>query len=157
MPPIDISPWFDAAAFLKELRPAINRLAGRRFAAFSMADGHVYFQVKVLEEVARKQAERAGCMEIATMAGDDLTMRRVLCAIVDRLRREEVIARGLIREGYFGGYFLLTRKFGKELKGYYTPFHAEAFGSIAEMERDKPDLLRGIVKVSPYLGSDQES
>jgi hypothetical protein len=157
LPPIDISGWFDAAAFLKELRPAINRLAGRRFAAFSMADGHVYFQVKVLEEVARKQAERAGCMEIATMAGDDLTMRRVLCAIVDRLRREEVIARGLIREGYFGGYFLLTRKFGKELKGYYTPFHAEAFGSIAEMERDKPDLLRGIVKVSPYLGGDQES
>ncbi len=152
--PIDISRWFDAAGFLKELKPAINRLNGRRFSAFSMADGHVYFQVKVLEEVARKQAERACCMEIATMAADDLTMRRVLFSVVDRLRHEEVIARGLIREGYFGGYFLLTRKFGKELKGYYTPFHAEAFGSIAEMERGKPDLLRDIVKVSPDLAGD---
>jgi len=37
------------------------------------------------------------------------------------------------------------------MKGYYTPFHAEAFGSISEMEHDKPKMLRDITKVSPYM------
>ena len=45
----------------------------------------------------------------------------------------------------------MVRKIGKPMKGYYTPFHAEAFGSIAEMEQGKPKMLRDIVKVSPYM------
>jgi hypothetical protein len=140
------------------LKPYINRVEGRRFLAFSMADGLVYFQVKVLEEVARKQAQEVGCMEIATMAQDDPTMRQVLFSVVQHLRKEhEVIATHLIKATYFGGYFLVTRKHSKEMRGYYTPFHAEAFGSIAEMERAKPDLLRDILSVSPYTGSDQVS
>ena len=129
---------------------------GRRFLAFSMPNGHVYFQVKVLEEVARKQAERAGCMEIATMAQRDTTMRRVLFTIVHHLRTEHgVIARSLIKDAFFGGYFTVTRKIGKTIKGYYTPFHAEAFGSIAEMEEVKPKMLRDILKVSPYLDNNE--
>lgn len=155
---MDVSGWFDAASYLKMLKPYINRVEGRKFMAFSMADGLVYFQVKALEEVARKQAQQAGCMEIATMAQDDLTMRQVLFTIVQHLRQDhEVIAGGLIKDTYFGGYFMVTRKHGKAMRGYYTPFHAEAFGSIAEMERDKPDLLRDILSVSPYTGSDQVS
>ena len=55
----------------------INKMFGRRFLAFSMPEGYVYFQTKVLEEVARKQAERACCMAIATMAQQDPTMRQV--------------------------------------------------------------------------------
>ena len=79
-------------------------------------------------------------------------MRQVLFTIVHHLRQEsDIIARGLIKDTFFGGYFLVTKKFGKNMRGYYTPFHAEAFGSIAEMERSKPDMLRDIVKVSPYL------
>jgi len=153
---MDISRWFDAAGYLVMLKPYINRVDGRRFLAFSMADGLVYFQVKVLEEVARKQAQEAGCMEIATMAQDDPAMRQVLFSVVQHLRREhEVIATHLIKATYFGGYFLVTRKFNKEMRGYYTPFHAEAFGSIAEMERAKPELLRDILSVSPYTGNDQ--
>ncbi|MDD2468674.1 MAG: HD domain-containing protein [Desulfobulbus sp.] len=155
---MDISGWFDAAGYLAMLKPYINRVEGRRFLAFSMADGLVYFQVKVLEEVARKQAQEAGCMEIATMAQGDPTMRQVLFTVVQHLRQEhEVIATALINAAYFGGYFLVTRKHSKEMRGYYTPFHAEAFGSIAEMERAKPDLLRDIFNVSPYTGSDQVS
>lgn len=154
---LDISKWFDMAGFLKELKPYINKMSGRLFLAFSMPDGLVYFQVKVLEGVARKQAERAGCMEIATMDQKDLTMRHVLLTIVHRLRAEQdIIAGGLIKETYFGGYFLVARKFGKDLKGYYTPFHAEAFGSIAEMEQAKPDMLRDIVKVTPFLDSGEQ-
>jgi hypothetical protein len=155
---LDISRWFDGGGFLNELKPYINKMFGRQFLAFSMPDGLIYFQVKVLEDVARKQAERAGCMEIATMDQKDLTMRHVLFTIVHRLRAEQdVIAGDLIKETYFGGYFLVARKFGKDLKGYYTPFHAEAFGSIAEMEHAKPDMLRDIVKVTPFLDSgDQE-
>ena len=138
------------------LKPYINRVEGRRFLAFSMTDGLVYFQVKVLEEVARKQAQEAGCMEIATMAQDDSTMRQVLFSVVQHLRQQhEVIAAHLIKASYFGGYFLVTRKFNTKMRGYYTPFHAEAFGSIAEMEQAKPDLLRDILDVSPYTGTDQ--
>jgi hypothetical protein len=155
---LNISAWFDAASFLDELKPFINKMFGRRFLAFSMADGIVYFQVKVLEEVARKQAERAGCMEIAAMAQNDPTMRQVLFTIVHHLRGEhDVIARGLIKDNFFGGYFTVTKKIGKRVKGYYTPFHAEAFGSIAEMEQNKSNMLRNIQKVEPFLGSEGPS
>ena len=154
---MDISAWFDAAAFLALLKPLINRLEGRRYLAFSMASGLVYFQVKALEEAARKQAGQAGCMQIATMAQDDLSMRAVLLSIVQRLRQEEgIIAQDLIKPGYFGGYFQVIRRHGKELKGYYTPFHSEAFGSIAGMEAAKPALLKDILKVSPFTGCTQE-
>ena len=150
---MDISSWFDAEHFLNELKPYINKMYGRRFLAFSMPDGHVYFQAKVLEEVARKQAERAGCMEIATMAYKDPTMRQVLLTIVHKLRADpDIIARGQIKDNFFGGYFEVTRKIGKPIKGYYTPFHAEIFGSIAEMEQGKSDTLRNIQKVVPFLG-----
>lgn len=152
---MDISSWFDAVQFLQELKPYINKMFGRRFLAFSMPDGHVYFQVKVLEEVARKQAERAGCMEIATMARDDHTMRQVLLTIVQQFRGEnDIIDRGLIKDNFFGGYFTVTKKIGKSIKGYYTPFHAEIFGSIAEMEQSKSETLRNIQKVSPFLGDE---
>ncbi|TKB11394.1 HD domain-containing protein [Desulforhopalus sp. IMCC35007] len=148
----DISGWFDASRFLAELKPYINKMFGRRFLAFSMPDGHVYFQVKVLEEVARNQAQKAGCMEIAAMAQRDETMRQVLFTIVHQLRTEdEIVDRGLIKDSFFGGYFMVTRKIGKAIRGYYTPFHAAPFGSIAEMEQSKPEMLRDIVKVSPYL------
>ena len=153
---IDISAWFDAENFLQELKPYINKMFGNRFMAFSMPDGHVYFQVKVLEEVARKQAEKAGCMDVATMAAKDLTMRQVLFTIVHHLRVDhDVIARGLIKDNFFGGYFRVSRKNGKNIKGYYTPFHAESFGSISEMEHAKPALLRNLVKVAPFT-EDQE-
>jgi len=154
---MDISAWFDAEQFLEELKPFINKMFGRRFLAFSMPDGHVYFQTKVLEEVARKQAERAGCMEITTMAQKDPTMRQVLLTIVQQLRGEnDIVARGLIKDNFFGGYFMVTKKIGKSMKGYYTPFHAEAFGSISEMENGKSETLRNIQKVSPFLGEDNE-
>ena len=149
---VDISGWFDATSYLAELQLYINRMFGRRFMAFSMPEGHIYFQVKVLEEVARKQAERAGCMEIATMAPKDPSMRQVLFTIVHHLRVDHgVIARGLIKDAFFGGYFTVSRKIGRSIKGYYTPFHAEAFGSIAAMEQAKPEMLRDIDKVSPLL------
>lgn len=152
---VDIAGWFDAGGFINELKPYINKMFGRRFLAFSMPDGHVYFQAKVLEEVARKQAEKAGCMAIATMGQRDETMRSVLFTIVHHLKTEhDVIARGLIKETFFGGYFTVTRKIGKTIKGYYTPFHAEPFGSIAEMEQAKPEMLRDIMQVSPYLDNE---
>lgn len=156
---IDISKWFDAEQFLKNLKPYINRVTGRRFMAFSMADGHVYFQAKAIEEVARKMAEQAGSMDIATMAADDQTMRQVLFTVVHHLRvNHNAIARGLIKEQYFGGYFTIIMNSGKTLKGFYTPFHAEVFaakgrtaGSIAEMENEKSSLLKNFKSVEPYM------
>ena len=154
---LNISAWFDAENFLQELKPYINKIFGNRFMAFSMPDGHVYFQVKVLEEVARKQAKKAGCVEVATMAPKDLTMRQVLFTIVHHLRVDhDVIARGLIKDNFFGGYFHVSRKNGKNIKGYYTPFHAESFGSISEMEHAKPALLRNLVKVAPFIEGQEQ-
>ena len=90
------------------------------------------------------------------MAQKDLTLRQVLFTIVHHLRVEhDVIARGLIKDAFFGGYFTVSRKIGKNMKGYYTPFHAEAFGSIAEMEQAKPALLRDIQRVSSFLDYDE--
>jgi len=152
---MDISHWFDAKQFLEDLKPYINKMFGRRFMAFSMSDGYVYFQAKVLEEIARKQAERAGCMEIATMAQKDPTMQQVLLTIVHQLRREnDIIASALIKDNYFGGYFTVTRKIGNSLKGFYTPFNADVFGSIAEMEQNKSDILRNIQSVKPYMNDE---
>jgi len=154
---MDISHWFDAEQFLEGLKPYINKMFGRRFMAFSMPDGYVYFQAKVLEEVARKQAELAGCMEIATMAQKDPTLQRVLFTIVQQLRQEnDIIARGLIKDNYFGGYFTVTRKIGDNMKGFYTPFHAEVFGSISEMEQNKTDILRNIQSVKVYTNDKTE-
>ena len=151
---IDISAWFDAQAFLDALKPYINRITGRRFMAFSMSDGYVYFQAKAIEEVARKQAEQAGAMDVATMAADDTNMRRVLFTVVDHLRVEHgVIARELIKDQYFGGYFTITTG-GKTMKGFYTPFHAESFGSIAEMENNKTGILQNFKSVEPYINEE---
>ena len=86
------------------------------------------------------------------MAQNDPTMRQVLLTIVNHLRGEsDIIARGLIKDNFFGGYFTVTKKIGKNIKGYYTPFHAETFGSIAEMEQSKSETLRNLQKVYPFL------
>jgi len=148
---MDISSWFDAQEFLNEIKVYINRITGRRFMAFSMSDGYVFVQAKAIEEVARKMAERNGAMDIATMAADDLTMRRVLFTVVTHLRvNHDVIAREFIKDQYFGGYFNITMKGGKKMKGFYTPFHAESFGSICEMENQKTGILKNFRKVEPF-------
>ena len=60
------------------------------------------------------------------------------------------IARELVKERYFGGYFTITTKGGKTMKGFYTPFHAQAFGSLAVLEKDKTGLLKNFKSVEPY-------
>ncbi|MBA3006697.1 MAG: HD domain-containing protein, partial [Desulfocapsa sp.] len=132
---LNISAWFDAMVMLEQMKPQINQLAGRRFAAFSMANGYVYFQPKIIEEIARKQAEQAGVLDVVSMETEE--MRQVLLSIVHQLRQEDVIADGLLQRNYFGAYFTITMKSGVTMKGYYTPFHAEPFGSIATMEKSK--------------------
>jgi hypothetical protein len=146
---IDISAWFNVPEFLNCLTPYINRVNGRQFMSFSMANGYVYFQAKALEEVARQQAEQAGAMDVVTMAAGDPTMGRVLFTVVDQLRKNGLIARELIKDQYFGGYFTIITG-GRAMKGFYTPFHAEAFGSIAKMEQQKTGILKNFKSVKPF-------
>lgn len=56
--------WFNADEFLNEMKPYINQLYGGRFDAFSMPDGYVYFQTKVLREVSKKLAKKHGDMSV---------------------------------------------------------------------------------------------
>ena len=144
-------PWFDADRFLAELKPYINRLDGPRWHAFSMPDGHVYFQAGVLEEVAKKLGRSNP--DIALMHSDRELRRNILYSIVCNLRREkEAIARGLIKDGYFGGPFVVRMQDGKELSTYYTPFNAEAFGeTVAYFEGLKKEKLKEIEDVRPKI------
>jgi len=152
---INISTWFDAQEFIEELKPYINRIQNRRFMAFSMPSGYVYFQPKVIEEVAREQARKAGAMDIATMGEKDKTMQKVLLSIVEHFRNKGVIACDLIKDGYFGGYFTININGGKTtMKGYYTPFLAEAFGSLAEMERKKKGVIKNFSSVELFQGEE---
>ena len=148
---INISNWFDPDAFLAELKPYVNRLEGRRFMAFSMPAGYVFFQPKAIEEVTRKLAEKAGAMDIATMADKDKSMQKVLFSVVEQFRSgHDLIARDLINDQYFGGYFTIKMQSGKTMKGYFTPFRAEAFGSIAELENGKKEILKNFISVDVY-------
>ncbi|MBM9514252.1 HD domain-containing protein [Desulfogranum marinum] len=150
---INISSWFDAERFLDALKPYINQVQGRRFKAFSMPDSFVYCQPKAMEEIARKMAERAGAMDIATMGEKDKTMQVILQAIVEQFRQRGVIATDLMKEGYFGGYFTININNGKTtMKGYYTPFLAEPFGSLAAMESEKKGIIKNFSSVAMYQG-----
>lgn len=142
---LNISAWFDAKAMLEQMRPQINHLAGRRFAAFSMANGYVYFHPKIIEEIARKQAEQAGVLDVVSIEAEE--MRQVLLSIVHQLRQDDVVAEGLLQKNYFGAFFTITMKSGVTMKGYYTPFHAEPFGSIAALEKTKSGMLLDFVTV----------
>ncbi|MBU4030537.1 MAG: metal-dependent phosphohydrolase, partial [Proteobacteria bacterium] len=119
VPKIINLPWFDTPALLKDMRPYINRLEGRRFQAISMPNGFVYFMPKILEVIAKKKAEQAGVLEVISMEKEE--MREVLLSIVHQLRQEDVIANGLLQNNYFGAYFTVTMKSGTTMNGYYTP------------------------------------
>ncbi len=143
--------WFDADLFLAELKPYINRLDGARWGAFSMSDGHVYFQAGVIEEAARKLGK--GDPDIALMGADRELKRNILYTIICILRREkDAIARGLIKEGYFGGPFIARMKDGREMSFYYTPFNAEAFGeTVSYFEGLKEGKIKEIEDVQPKI------
>jgi hypothetical protein len=94
--------------------------------AFSMPEGYVYYQPKAIEEVTRKLAEKAGAMDIATMAEKDKSMQKVLFSVVEQFRSgHDLIARDLINDQYFGGYFTIKIQSGKTMKGYFVLLQLE--------------------------------
>lgn len=140
-------PWFDADRYILELKRYINRLDGQRWSAFSMPNGYVYFQTGVLEEMAKKLGK--GDPDIALMDSNRELKRNILYSIVCNLRREkDAIARGLIKDGYFGGPFVVKLWDGKEHSYYYTPFNAEAFGeTVSYFESLKTGKIKEIAEV----------
>ena len=118
-----------------------------------MPNGVVYFMPKILELIARTQAEKAGVLDVVSM--DEKAMREVLLSIVHQLRQVNVIEGGLLQDQYFGAYFTVTMKSGTTMNGYYTPCHAEAFGSIAVMEDAKSGILLDLVSVAVVHGDKQ--
>lgn len=147
---VDIE-WFEPNEFLSELRPYINRLYGSRWYAFSMKNGYVYFQASVFEEVIRKLGKKAGDRNVALMDMDRELRRNFIYTVVNLLKRErDAVARGLIRDGFMGGYFNVRMRDGKEYRAYYIPLNAEVFGcTVSELENLKVGRLRDIVEVYP--------
>lgn len=143
--------WFDAEKFLGELKKYINRLWGERWSAFSMPNGYIYFQTGVLEEVAKKLGENDS--SIALMDTSREMKQSIMFSIVQRLKREkDAIARGLIKDNYFGGKFTITMSNGKTIEGYYTPFVVEAFNEkVSFFEALKQKKLKEIVNVEPSV------
>ena len=78
-------------------------------------------------------------------------MQKVLFSVVEQFRSgHDMIARDLINDQYFGGYFSINMQSGKKMKGYFTPFKAEPFGSIAELENTKKGILKNFASVDVY-------
>jgi len=147
--------WFDSDTFLKELKPFINRLDGSRWRSFSMPNGYVYFQTGVIEEVVKKLGKDDP--DVALMDSSREMKRNIMFTVIQKLKREkDAIARGLIKETYFGGNFIVTMTHEKPLKGYYTPFLAEAFSeSVSSLEELKAGKLKEITKVEPLITSEE--
>lgn len=141
-------PWFDLDSMIAQLKSHINQVDGRRFTAFSMSNGYVYIQPKLIENIAKEQAEKGGTLDVVTMEKED--MQKVLVSIAQVLREKELLAKEFVKTGFYASYFTIVFKGGNELKGYYTPFHAEAFGSIGEMEPIKNGILLDFASVTPY-------
>ena len=103
--------WFDPDRFLELLKPYINRLNGGRWDAFSMRDGHCYVQVKTMWEVTKKLAREQKESSVSLADGDEESRRNILYSVVQRLREDkDAIARGLIKDGYFGAPFIVTNE-----------------------------------------------
>lgn len=147
-------PWFDLDSMMAQLRPEINQVDGRRFTAFSMSNGYVYLQPKLIENIAKEQAEKAGTLDVVTMEKED--MQKVLLSIAQVLREKEMLASEFVKPGFYGSYFTIVFKGGNTLKGYYMPFHAEAFGSIGELEQIKSGVLLEFASVEPYKEKEKE-
>lgn len=149
--------WFNADEFLAELKPYINKLTGKRWQAFSMKNGYVYFQISVLEEVLKKLGRKYKDENVMMMDMDRGLKRNMVYTVVNLLKREkDAIARGLIKDGFMGGYFVVRMKDGKEYRAYYTPFNAEAFAeSVSELEILKVGRLKDIEDVYPYIESEE--
>ncbi len=143
-------PWFSPERFLEKLKPRVNRMEGGRWVAFSMSDGYVYIQAKTMWEAVKALGKEINDGLIAMAAADENLRRDILLTIVQRLRGYGAIADDLIKEGYFGGEFVVRMRDGKVLKGFYTPFRAEAFTeTVSELESIKEGRIRDIVDVSP--------
>ena len=109
------------------------------------------FSGGVLEEAAKKLGRSNP--DIALMNSDRELRRNILYSIVCNLRREkDAIARGLIKDGYFGGPFIVRMQDGKELSTYYTPFNAEVFGeTVSYFEGLKTGKIQEIEEVRPKI------
>lgn len=152
--PEDVSlPWFSPAVFIERIRPRINKMEGGRWSAFSMPDGRVYVQPKTVWAVVKDMNPEDPVIRLA--AADEEGRRSVIYSVVNRMREHGAVAEDLVKENYFGGEFMVTMDDGHEMKGFYTPFRAEAFASsVSELEEVKEGKIRRIKEVSPKYDGD---
>jgi hypothetical protein len=147
--------WLNISEYLAELDNRINVLNGNRFEAFSMKDGHVYFQTDVFWKVIKMLARRHGHDEILLADSDQQQRRNYIYTITEMLREKRLIADAIIRQGYFTAPFTVTYKDGKSInKAYYTPMVSEAFGDVSELESRKSGILLDIESVKPKYGDE---
>ncbi len=163
----DLDDWYDEKILKREIRQDLNIVRNGCWTAFSMPDGYVYCQPPVLERAIRKMAGKVNFNPIIDIEEKTVTsqeknerMRLYMLALVTHLRggegEEEIVARGLIKEGYFAGFFDVVIEnawsgLTRTTKGLYTPFHADWFGSVEELEKYKPERLKRVRSVKPSI------
>ncbi len=144
---VDVS-WLNPDELTSAIKPYVNKIINGFFYAFSMKNGYVYVQTGLLEEKIKKLGKKAMDQKSKDMSMDKSLRQSVLLSVVSVLREKGIIASDLIKEGYFGGRFVLKMKDGTTKNGYFTPFNADAFcNSIGELEAKKEGKLREIESV----------
>jgi hypothetical protein len=134
--------WLNIDAFIAEIVEKINIVAGSRFEAFTF-DGIAYIQTNSVWNAVKKLAREAGEEELLTKDDDKEYRRQVLYTVKVMLEERGCVAKDLVKEGYFGGKFLVhicDRE--KPLDGWFLPLVG-----FTELEERKSGVLLDIIAV----------
>lgn len=140
--------WLRHEDVVTEIVPYVNVVDGRKFAAVTMPDGKTYVQAKLLDQIIRRLALRFNVKEIAEL-DDRSSMRRVMIATTNFLKRHKVISEDDLPGNYFGRPYILTWRGGREVEVFYVPMNTEVFGCSDELEARKPAKLQDIENIEP--------
>lgn len=145
---VDLS-WVDVRKLIEMLGEHVNRVEGGRWIAVSF-DGVVYVHPQGLWGLLKKMALQEKRVDVVLMEGDKKMKRSLMVELVRLLRREGYIDGELIKDGYFAGPFKVYRRGEEPVRVLYTPFRAEVFGKISELElRKKGTILEEIERIEP--------
>lgn len=148
--------WFDSEAFIEALKPHINRVANRKWEAFSMRDGHVYVQPNLFYKCIKHVGDINKDFTAHQAEKDEQQKKDITFSVIKILSKsKDAISKDLIKEGFFSAKFVLMYNDGREKANCtYIPLNAHVFDILpSDMEDSKPELLKQIKGVIPDFSS----